>query len=261
MAKKYKIWWQSSVQLDVLPGYKEAVEAHAQKILGDDFYVEMHGVETSPNATQWTYFEMLNGRDMMENFFRAQEEGFDCIAIGCFADSCLQEAREVLDIPVLGIAETGIMWAKLYGGSASIVSVEDVTATKKFAMLLREYGAEDFIKFDMCEMSLAEMGEALLKPEKYLKNFMEISERLAAEGVEVIIPGCGLLAALAAQEQFCKVGDTGTIVLDIVGALMKTAEAAIILREKSGLMTSRRGKYRKPDDALIQRVRKNYGLI
>ena len=42
---------------------------------------------------------------------------------------------------------------------------------------------------------------------------------------------------------------------------MKQAEAAIILKEKSGLMTSRRGKYRKPSDEFIHNVRKNYGLI
>ncbi|MCR5230248.1 MAG: aspartate/glutamate racemase family protein [Solobacterium sp.] len=258
---KYKIWWQSSVQLDVLPGYKEAIEEHARKILGDDFYVEMHGVETSPNVTSWQWVEMLNGRDMMENFFRAQEEGFDCIAIGCFADCCLQEAREVLDIPVLGIAETGIMWAKLYGGNATIVSVEDVTTPKRFAMLLREYGAENFINFDICEMTLEEMGEALSKPEKYIRNFQEVCERNAKAGREVILPGCGLLAALAAKEQYSQVGNTGTIVLDIVGALLKTAEAAVILHERSGLMTSRRGKYRKPSDEFIRKVRKGYGLI
>ena len=119
--KQYKIWWQSSTKIDLLSGYKEAVEAHAKKILGDQFLVEMHGVETSPNATQWSYFEMLNSRDMMENFFRAQEEGFDCIAIGCFSDPCLQEAREALDIPVVSIAENAIAWARMYGASACIV--------------------------------------------------------------------------------------------------------------------------------------------
>ncbi len=258
---KHRIWWQSSVQLNVLPGYKEAIEAHSRRILGPDFEVEMHGVESSPNDTKWRYIEMMNGRDMMENFFRAQEEGFDCIAIGCFLDSCLQEAREVLDIPVLGIAETGIMWAKLYGGSASIVSVEDVTSTKKFAELLREYDAENFIKFDLCEMSLEAMGKALYAPEQPMEDFKKVCEKNAAEGVEVIIPGCGLLAALAAQEGYSKVGDTGTIVLDIAGALMKQAEAAIVLKEKSGLMTSRRGKYRQPNAEFIKKVRQNYGLI
>lgn len=258
---KYKIWWQSSVQLNVLPGYKEAIEAHAKRILGDDFEVEMHGVESSPNETKWSYIEMMNGRDVMENLFKAQEQGFDCIAIGCFADCCLQEAREVLDIPVLGIAETGLMWAKLYGGSASIVSVEDVTATKKFAMMLREYGAVDFARFDLCEMYLEEMGEALSAPDKYMKNFKEVCEKIAADGVEVILPGCGLLAALAAQSRYCQVGDTGTVVLDVVGALMKSAEAAIVLHKETGLMTSRRGKYRKPNDEFIRKVRQNYGLI
>ena len=42
---KYKIWWQSSTQLDLLPGYKEAIEEHASHILSPDFELEMHGVD------------------------------------------------------------------------------------------------------------------------------------------------------------------------------------------------------------------------
>lgn len=75
------------------------------------------------------------------------------------------------------------------------------------------------------------------------------------------MPGCGLLAALTAQSRYCQVGDTGTVVLDVVGALMKSAEAAIVLHKETGLMTSRRGKYRKPNDEFIRKVRQNYGLI
>lgn len=259
--KQYKIWWQSSTKIDLLPGYKEAVEAHAKKILGDQFLVEMHGVETSPNATQWSYFEMLNSRDMMENFFRAQEEGFDCIAIGCFSDPCLQEAREALDIPVVSIAENAIAWARMYGASACIVTTDEVITTKKLAALIKEYGAENFAKVERCLMSLETMAKALSEPEDAMKAYSAVCEQAAREGAEVIIPGCGLLSVLSTQNHYCQVGDTGAIVLDVTGALMKMAEAAIILRERSGLMTSRRGKYRKPDDAQIERVRRSYGLI
>lgn len=48
---KYKIWWQSSVQLNVLPGYKEAIEAHAKRILGDDFEVEMQSLISFTSST------------------------------------------------------------------------------------------------------------------------------------------------------------------------------------------------------------------
>lgn len=259
---KYKIWWQSSTQLGLLPGYKEAIESHAARILSPDFELEMHGVDSSSNLVQYSYFEMLNGRDMMENFFKAQEQGFDAIAIGCFADPCLQEAREALDIPVLGIAQTSMLWAQMYGAKAAIVSTDETSSTKKMAALIRNYGSEDFLlPLVNCEMSLEAMVKALTQPEEAMAQYRACCESAAAAGAEVIIPGCGLLAALSVQNNYSRVGDSGAIVLDAAGLLMKSAEAAITLHKLSGVMTSRNGKYRKPDNETIRSVREHYGLL
>ena len=259
---KYKIWWQSSTQLDLLPGYKEAIEEHASHILSPDFELEMHGVETSSNLVQYSYFELLNGRDMMENFFRAQEQGFDAIAIGCFSDPCLREAREALDIPVVSIAQNAMLWAKLYGDSASIITTDEVVTTKKFAALVREYGCGDFLlPFTKCYMTLEEMASALVEPEAAMARYQAACAEAVAAGAEVIIPGCGLLAALSARTHYHQVGDTGAVILDVAGALMKTAEAAVTLHRVSGMMTSRNGTYRKPDNQVIWQVREHYGLL
>ncbi len=259
---KYKIWWQSSTQLDLLPGYKEAIEHHASSVLSPEFELEMHGVDSSSNLVQYSYFEMLNGRDMMQNFFIAQEQGFDAIAIGCFADPCLQEAREVLDIPVLGIAQTSLLCAQMLGAKASVVTTDETSSTKKMATLIRAYGCEDFLlPLTNCFMSLDAMVKALTEPEDAMAQYRTACEEAAAAGAEVIIPGCGLLAALSVQNRYSKVGDTGAVVLDVVGILMKAAEAAITLKKVSGMTISRNGKYRKPDDETILRVRRHYGLL
>ncbi len=261
MAKK-RIWWQSSTRLEVLPGYKEAIEEHAKIILSDNYEVEMHGVECSANMDKWHYCELLNSREIMENFIYAQDQGFDCIAIGCFNDPCITEAREILDIPVVGISETSFMWAKMLGTSGAVISIDDIASQKKMSDNIRRYGYSDFmLPIIDCPMTLDAMIKALSDPEEAMIQYRAACDKAVEMGAEVIIPGCGLLAVLSAKFNFTKVGDTGVTILDGVGALMKMAEAAIVLHEVMGITPSRKGQYKQPDRETVDFIRKCYGIL
>lgn len=258
---KYKIWWQSSTVLGGLPGYKEAVEGHAKKVLGPDFELEMHGVPYGTNDLQYLYFERLNNQQVMESLFQAQKKGFDAIALGCFLDPCMQEAREILDIPVVGMAENSMMWAGMYGRTASIVTYDPGLASKRFTDLVHAYDQEkrvtSIISF---EISLEALSRAFSEPEEALKEFAAACQLAVEKGAEVILPGCGLLNALAVQNSYSTVGNTGATVLDVTGALMKTAEGAIILQKECGMKMSRSSFYKSPAKESIDAVRKIYKL-
>lgn len=258
---KYKIWWQSSTVLGGLPGYKEAVEGHARKVLGSDFELEMHGVPYGTNELQYLYFERLNNQQVMENLFQAQKKGFDAIALGCFLDPCMQEAREVLDIPVVGMAENSMMWAGMYGRTASIVTYDPILASKRFTDLVHAYGYEKRVtSLTSFEVSLEALSRAFVEPAEALKEFSVACQRAVEQGAEVILPGCGLLNALAMQNKFNTVGNTGAVVLDVSGALMKTAEGAIVLQKQCGIKMSRSSFYKAPPKEMVDSVRKIYKL-
>jgi hypothetical protein len=46
--RKYKILWQSSTAIAEFPEYKNAIEAHAKKILSPNFEIEVRGVQKGP---------------------------------------------------------------------------------------------------------------------------------------------------------------------------------------------------------------------
>ena len=62
---------------------------------------------------------------MLKNVHRAVREGFDAFLIGNIADPGLQEAREIADIPVLGLCESALHVACMMGASFSLVTINE----------------------------------------------------------------------------------------------------------------------------------------
>lgn len=254
---KYKIWWQSSTAIDGFPDYKKAIEEHGKKMFNPDFEIEVHGVPKGTNDLGFMSFEFLNNQIIMNNLFEAVEKGFDAIALGCFLDPVLQEAREVIDIPILGMAETAMLWGCMYGKRSSIVTYDPIAAKKKLPQLIYQYGfSERMAPVFNFELSLEALGTAFKDPKNTLELFSAACHRAVEQGAEVILPGCGLLNLVAVQNNLNQVGETGVPIMDVSGALMKTAEAAVILQKKSGLNISRSGFYKTPGKEIAESVRK-----
>ena len=57
---------------------------------------------------------------MLKNVHRAVREGYDAFLIGNIADPGLREAREIADIPVLGLCESAMHVACMMGASFSL---------------------------------------------------------------------------------------------------------------------------------------------
>ena len=103
---KYKLWYQSSTVIDTLPGYKDAIIEHVNKVKSDEFEVVPHGVNHGTWDGGYYYCAFLNDFQFIENLIQAEKQGFDGVVYGCFNDPVLTEAREVLNIPVIGLQQT-----------------------------------------------------------------------------------------------------------------------------------------------------------
>jgi len=241
---KYKILYQSSTVIDSLPGYKEGIMERINAIKGDEFEYVPCGVERGSLDLAYGYFSFLNDAQFMENLIQAEKKGFDGIVYGCFNDPMLTEAREVLDIPVIGLQQTGMLWAQIYGAKAAIVTFDPLLCHKRFEENIRKYGMEHLmtpiIAFD------APLESGLEDDGRFLEEFDKACQRAVEMGADVILPGCGLLNVAAQKAGYTRVSNSGALVLDSMGCAIKTVEAAVILKEKSGMMTSRSGLYAKP---------------
>jgi Asp/Glu/hydantoin racemase len=242
---KYKILWQSSTPISGLPAYAEAIEEHAKKILGKDFELHIRGVASGSMDLHFNYVQYLNDHQILKSMLKAEEEGYDAVAVGCFFDPVLKEAREVMNIPIVSLAETGMLFACMYGNTFSVVTYQRQVIAKKYNQLVNAYGLSSrAVAGEYFDISLDVLANSFDDPEPVLTAFEKAGQRAVDSGAEVILPGCGLLNLIVVQNGMTNI--KGATILDVSGALMKTAEAMIVMKNVSGIGTSRAGLYEMP---------------
>ena len=109
-----KIWWQ-----DILPEAgnsllggdgalqresDEKIIGNLKKVAREDTTVEVHHLKYSSYIVRASYLEMLNNVWVIDGFIDAEKLGYDAAVIGCGNDPGLQQARQAVDIPVVGPA-------------------------------------------------------------------------------------------------------------------------------------------------------------
>ena len=256
---QYKILWQSSTAVSGLPAYSAAIKRHGERILGKDVKLDIRGVDAGTMDLHFLYFQFLNDHKVTNSILKASTEGYDGVAVGCFMDSGVQLAREITDMPVVGLAETSMLFACMYGKKFSIVTYVRQMTEKRYDELIRMYSLQGrAAPLEYFDISLDALANSFDKPKPVLDAFKKASQRAIDKGAEVILPGCGLLNLIAVENGLTKVGNA--TVLDVSGALMKTLDAMITLRKKSGITVSRQGLYESPTKDQIEAVKKIYGV-
>lgn len=259
MSEPIRILWQSSTNIANYPAYAEAIRAHAKSLLAADSTLDVRGVPYGTNILHFRAFDFLNNAEVFNSVVRAEREGYDAVAIGCFLDPVLVELRELVDIPVLSLAEAGMHVACMYGQRFSVLNYTAPNNVKFVAELIEKYGLEKraapsvafALEFEQLEKAMA--GDA----SECLELVRKAARKAIAGGAEVILLGCGLLNLVCMRNGLHQVD--GAPILDVSGVLMKLAESMVTLRRKTGLAPSRVGLYEKPTTAEIDKVLTIYG--
>jgi allantoin racemase len=258
-AAPLRILWQSSTPITRYPAYNEAIVAHAARVLGPRVEVVVRGTlrPTFGSYTRAAFF--LKSSDMMDSIVAAADEGFDGVGIGCFLDPILHELREILDIPVMGLAETGMHMACMLGQRFAVLSHSEALNVKVYDSLAERYG----LRARMSGMHAVDLSMDVLEkaitgdPAPAMALLQEAGAKLVAEGAEVIVPGCGLLNLLCVQQGLNQIA--GAAVLDVTGALLKMTETMVTLRRVSGTGVSRSGYYARPAEADVRKTLASFG--
>ena len=117
----------------------------------------------------------------------------DAVVINCFADPCLFELREVLDIPVLGAAETTMHIAAMLGEFSVIGPGDNMISWVRIQA--REYGVFDkLISVKKVSMTVTDILGASDKVYKDTKNAAVES---IEEGADAVVLGCTGFSVLA----------------------------------------------------------------
>jgi allantoin racemase len=228
--------------------------------------VEVHGIE-GPGGVgdQYRYLEFIETQEVLQNVERATREGFDAFLVGNIADPGLREAREITDMPVLGLGETSGQFASLMAGNFALVTGSP-KHVPRIVENFRRYGHGDRLHSarHMQMVRLVDLDDGFGdSPEgrTLIANFLAQCEAAASEGAEAVIPAVGVLMVLLAQAGLHRTPE-GLPVVNGVKALVKMGETAVRLRAAmGGTWTSRRCTYQQPPASQLAEIRHHYGHV
>ena len=80
---------------------------------------------SSGMGVHYRFLEYNDTREIIYNAIRAEKEGFDAFLVGNISDAGLREAREMVNIPVLGACESTLHFACLMGATFGLITISE----------------------------------------------------------------------------------------------------------------------------------------
>lgn len=256
-----KIWWQSSTPIHRLHDYRTTLAEHLESVKRPDTEIHISGVDDGSMDLHYNAVVAINSYapgGVLDKVIQAADQGYDAVAIGCFLDPALQEARELVPIPVLGLGETSMLTACMYGHKFSGVAFHAKQA-QYYDRKAFEYGlASRHVAFGDLGIDFTEVQNAFRSPGEMTGAFVREARRLAAQGAEVILAACATVNAIVRREKIHEVD--GALVLDCNAVLLKLTEALAELARSIGLRASQRLLYQRPERSALAEWMRIYGF-
>ena len=256
-----KIWWQSSTPIHRLDDYRNALTRQLNGLKRPDTEVHVNGVDEGSMDLHYNAVVAMNSYGpggVLNKIIQAAEQEYDAVAIGCFLDPAMQEAREIVSVPVFGLGETSMLMACMYGHKFSGVAFHEKQA-QYYDRKAHEYGlGARHIPFASLGIDFNQVQTAFTNPVEMRNTFIDEARRLAAQGAEVILAACATVNAIIRREEIFEVD--GALIMDCNAVLLKTTEALAELARGAGLRASRRLLYQRPSRKSLSDWMHTYGF-
>jgi allantoin racemase len=216
----------------------EHLRQELEKIKRADTELTVTCPTVGPVTIESAYDEAMAVPPTLELVRRANREGYDGVILACFSDPGIHAAKEISDIPVVGIQEASLHVAAMLGYKFSILTPLARRIPHKHEEV-RRYRLEDSLaSVRALGMTVAETDA---DPRRTKQRILEVAARAAEEdGAEVMILGCAGMAGYAAEVE----RELGVVVLDPSAVALKLCEALI----DAGLRHSKRALFARPPE-------------
>jgi allantoin racemase len=223
----------------VTPEFFAALESSIRSVARPETSFEIWGIEGPlPEEDEMAYWyvhpKVFSG--MIGNAKRAEKAGFDGVVIGCVgATDAEYGAKEVLNIPVVGIGESCLLLAQILGQNFSIL-----TYNNKIAAWIDRLVSEHHLK-DRCvsvRPANISLGEALGRDaiaQIREKMLTQAKRAIEEDRAEVIVNASAGFVGMADYLR----KKVSAPVVDAVESGVKFAEMLVDLRKTKGLLQSK----------------------
>lgn len=135
---------------------------------------------------------------MLKTAKAIEAEGFDAALLGCFGDPGLDGAREIISIPIIGIAEASFhVVSTLADAFAVIMPTANMLHIPR--RLAERYHCERRL------VGVADIGCPIMdirsNPDAQYPTLLATAEQLVAQGAEALVLGCGSMSFYAERLQ------------------------------------------------------------
>ncbi|SEQ29739.1 aspartate/glutamate racemase family protein [Lentzea albida] len=207
----------------------EAIGRAASAIAGPGVQVRTTCPSMGPASIESHYDEALSVPGLLSEIASSEADGH---VIACFGDPGLEAARELVDGPVIGIAEAAMRTAALVGRGFSVVTTLDRTRGRAWDLAHR-YGMAGFCRgVSACDVPVLEVEAAVDAVVAACRA------AVAADGSDVVVLGCAGMTSQRAEIE----RRVGVPVVDGVQAAVLQVESLV----RMGLRTSAAGEFAAP---------------
>jgi len=186
--------------------------------------LEVTNPRRGPTAVSSSCDELVAGCEVLEILRQIKREDYDAVVIACYSEPGIAAAKELCDIPVVGIAEAAMHVACMLGSKFTILTTSKARVPAKEAYV-HQKGLQDRLA------SVRALGVGVVEASHDPERAKEAVCRVAAnaieqDGAQVIILGCAGMAGYAHELQ----ERLGVPVLDPSTVALKVAEVLVDLQ-------------------------------
>ena len=246
--------------------YTELITANLERAKSDGTELVHRYVKHLRRATDTAiaYPTLLNKVDVVAEMVQLERDGVDAVLVACSGDPGVAEARTLLDIPVVGPMEAGMLVACGYGRRFGIVTVADRTWSGYMEEVVQLHGLNDRYAGQ----------RQLVTPTHviFTKGFEDrdmVADDIKARAMEVVDAGAEIVlmgsAGLSTFASYCgvtQIEDPATPIFDVISIGLKMAELRVDVHKKlGGPPVGRAGWFSYYPPSERERVDRQFGFV
>lgn len=259
-----RVWYQSLFDSGRMPSYFDGLTARAQAVGRPGVEVNFFGMPAGTygghvpaDVVVYPYLMSMHIQFILDNALRAQAQGYDVFVVGSIQDPGMDEARSLLDIPVVGYGEAAMHFACCLGSRFSVIAFQP-RFDQIMDLRIKKLGlSERALPTTLMDVDFSDVGKGLQDPRHLVDQFCATARRAIERGTEAIIPGQLYLSEAIAHAGITRIDDVP--IVDGLAATLKMAEAMVDLK-RLGIGVTRRGyAHARPPNDMIEHARRVHG--